>query len=386
MKNKTKVVSISLFISVFIIFVSCGPKQDKVEKYTEEGEEVIVNHLDPYKIKGKLISMNLKEELVIDMESVEIQETGLTDVDYFDIDSEGNIYIVNVEPKERLVFKFDRNGSFKSYFGRKGQGPGEIQFVLYFVIDNQDNIIISDHVNRKIVIYGLDGKFVKEIPYDLKFFSMFPLENSKYLFLQNVVDTASKSASKNLRICDSDYEKIKELDACHFTSPFKGKGWNPLNPVYVWRVSSGNIYAGNEQRNYEILMYDLEGNLLRKIKKEYTPVKFPNELKEKYIKAYGRARRLYFPEYRPPFQFGFADEKGHLFVMTYEKGENPKEYKYDIFNADSIFISRTNLGNVGKPWIFDVPLDVMCKKELLYCVRQKESGYQELAVYKMKWE
>ena len=348
MKSQANAASIVLFLSVSMMFVSCG-KQEKVDKIMEDGVEVIVNHLEPYKIKGKLISMNLKEELVIDMESTEIQEAGLADVDYFDIDSEGNIYIVDVEPKERLVFKFDRNGSFKSYFGRKGQGPGEIQFVLYFVIDSQDNIIISDHMNRKIVIYGLDGKLVKEIAYDLRFSSMFPLENSKYLFLQNVADTATKSASRNLRICDSDYEKIKELDAFHFTSPFKGKGWNPLNSVYVWRVSGGNIYAGNEQRDYEILMYDLEGNLLRKIKKEYTPVKIPNELKEKYIKAYGKAQKLYFPEYRPPFQSFFADDEGRLFVMTYEKAENIREFLFDIFNQNGIFIARKNL-EIIKNW------------------------------------
>ena len=46
--SKTKAALIILFLFVFIIFISCGQKQDRVEKITEDGVEVVVNHIQPY--------------------------------------------------------------------------------------------------------------------------------------------------------------------------------------------------------------------------------------------------------------------------------------------------------------------------------------------------
>ena len=69
--------------------------------------------------------------------------------------------------------------------------------------------------------------------------------------------------------------------------------------------------------------------------------------------------------------------------MTYEISINPREFVYDIFNPDGIFIGKVNLNNYrGKYSGFPVKV----KNNRIYCLREKESGYKELAVYKMKWE
>lgn len=74
--------------------------------------------------------------------------------------------------------------------------------------------------------------------------------------------------------------------------------------------------------------------------------------------------------------------------MTYEKGNNPREFLYDIFNPEGIFIGRTKLSNYGDFLLTQrkSPLYVVAKNNRLYCVREKESGYMELVVYKTKWE
>ena len=66
--------------------------------------------------------------------------------------------------------------------------------------------------------------------------------------------------------------------------------------------------------------------------------------------------------------------------MTYEKGENPSEYVFDIFNSEGVFILRKNL-NILNNW----DMQAKAKKGRLYCVREKESGYKEFVVYRMKW-
>ena len=382
MKSKTKVVSTILLFSAFMMFVSCRPKQKKVEKIMEDGVEVVINHLEPYKIKGEASNLLLEEELLINMESKEIEETGLVDIGYFDIDSEGNIYVANIvstEPEYKLVLKFDRKGKFISSFGRKGQGPGEVQYVLYFGIDSQDRIIISDHRNKKVLFFSKDGGLIKERAYGLNFFTMFPLENEKYLFERRLVDLESKRWSRSLKICNSKFDGRKELDAYYYPDP--PKGIRVSSDIFEWRIFNRNIYAVNEQRGYEILMYDLDGKLKRKIKKEYTPLKYPEDLKKRYIEVYGTTRKIYFPDNLPPFQSFFGDDDGRLFVMTYEKGEKPGEYVFDIFNSEGVFVQRKNLIILNN-W----ELQAKAKRRCLYCVREKESGYKELVVYKMRWE
>jgi len=382
MKSNTKVVSTILLFSAFMMFVSCRPKQEKVEKIMEDGVEVVLNHLEPYKIKGGPSNLLLEEELLIDMESKEIEETGLVDIGYFDIDSEGNIYVANIvstEPEYKLVLKFDRKGKFISSFGRKGQGPGEVQSVSYFGIDSQDKIIISDLRNKKVLFFSKDGGLIKETAYGLICFSMFPLENEKYLFVRNLTDLENNSLSRSLRICNSKFEGRKELDTYLYYDP--SRGVQLTSDIFKWRILNRNIYAANDQRGYEILMYDLDGKLKRKIKKEYTPLKYPEDLKKRYIEVYGTNRKLYFPDYLPPFQSFFGDDDGRLFVMTYEKGEKPGEYVFDIFNSEGVFVLRKNLIILNN-W----ELQAKAKRGRLYCVREKESGYNELVVYKMKWE
>lgn len=60
-----------------------------------------------------------------------------------------------------------------------------------------------------------------------------------------------------------------------------------------------------------------------------------------------------------------------------EKGGNHGEIIRDVFNRDGAFIARKSL-----PKSFGIK----SKKNLFYCVREKDSGYKELVVYKMRWE
>jgi hypothetical protein len=98
----------------------------------------------------------------------------------------------------------------------------------------------------------------------------------------------------------------------------------------------------------------------------------------------GAGQGYCFPEYFPPFQCGFVDDKERLFVITNEKGSNPGEYMCDFFNPEGIFIARASVTGIIDLGIIFLPS--IAKKDLLYTLQEKENGYQELVVYKMKWE
>jgi len=93
-----------VFIIILILFVvsTCSPKQQTVERYMEEGMEIIVNHLEPYKIEGEPTTIRLEELFIIDSERDELVDAGLTTINNFDVDSENNLYILSSRTEKDL--------------------------------------------------------------------------------------------------------------------------------------------------------------------------------------------------------------------------------------------------------------------------------------------
>jgi len=389
-------------VLILTLFFSCGKKQAKVERIIEDGVEVIVNHVEPYQVKGEPSNLILEKVFSFDTEKDDIAATGLTDIYRFDVDSEGNIYfLIPPAGQGNLIYKFDRNGNFMTSFARRGQGPYELEYPHYMRIINRDEILIIDPPKRKFYIFSKDGTPVKESLINKGIDNVIPLENGKYLILfWHTQDMEAKYFSLSLNLYSSDFKEIKELDRFSkfpnrmIAEKIGEKIINGINYVFVGEKSGGNIYTGNCERGYEILVYDLEGNLLRKIRKEYKPVKVPEDYKKEYMKPFvdtedswakSWGEKIYFPKYWYPFYSFFPDDEGRLFVMTYEEGENPGEYIFDIFNSDGIFIARKSLKySLGYARLPE--LHVKAKMNHLYCAQKKDSGYKELVVYKMMWE
>jgi len=378
-----------LVIVILSLSFHCGPKQDEVEKTIEDGVEVVINHFEPYKVKGEPSDLVLEEEFTIDTEKDEIGELGLTDIWGIDVDSEENIYLLHLQSRENCIFKFNKEGNFISSFGRRGQGPGEMQYPIFFQVINNE-IAVTDPT--KVVFFSNNGKFLEEISKDANMLSVIFLKNGNYLVRERIRDP-SDSATQHigLRLYDTEFNEIKEIDrgpGYHF----KGDGYRAILPYIHACVLGEKIFEGNSEREYEIHAYDLNGNLIKKIKKEYNPVPINEQDKERILKLFERMseeikKTIYFPDNFPPFQrLFFTDDEGRLFVMTYEKGEKPRQFIYDIFDSDGVFIGRIGLDNYGQDAMQMAPLPALSKDGLLYSVREKESGYKELVVYRMNWE
>lgn len=131
-----------LLISIFGSF--CSSKQDNVDRIIEDGVEVVINHLNSSNYDQEPKILRFEEIFKIDTESLVIAEKGLTDIRQFAVDSDGNLFLLNSKNPENFYFKFDKKGKFVKAFGKKGQGPGEIQSTIYFRINHLDEIEITD--------------------------------------------------------------------------------------------------------------------------------------------------------------------------------------------------------------------------------------------------
>lgn len=382
---------IVLIFCILVLFSFCGAKQTQVEKIIEDGVEIVINHLEPYKIKGEPSSLQLEELFTIDTERDEIAELGVPDLGAFDVDSEGNIYFY--QGREHLVYKFDGKGQFIASFGKRGQGPGEIEAPIYLNITGKDEIPIQDRNRFKLFMFDVSGNLIKEIKLESDEVSLlvfYPLENGNFLKFRDHFDPNSRHRSDVLDLCNSRFEELKELDKCDYGQliVFTQKKKTGSPRIFIYAVSNGLIYVGHQNRGNEILVYDMDGYLLRKIRKKYEPVGVSEEFKEILLNNFGRFKdRLIIPDKMPPFHYFFMDDEGHLYVKTYEEGNDIDEYIHDIYNNDGILIARASLPGYGSSMYTGRDLNrAKVKNQVFYCIREKESGYKELVAYKMIWQ
>jgi hypothetical protein len=167
-----------------------------------------------------------------------------------------------------------------------------------------------------------------------------------------------------------------------------GKRQPGITVPFYWRVAGDKIYVGNGRRGYEIRVFDLEGNLLKKIRKDFVPVTYPEEfrLQTEKISAAQPDLNLFALKDMPPFNSFFIDEAGRVFVMTYERGEHSRGFIHDVFDADGIFMARLELGSYGILGRSLNRLRATAANGRFYRLHFKENGYPELSVYRLEWK
>jgi len=372
MRNK-----LACVLCIFL-FANCGPRQDKVERKIENGVEIVVNHLEPYRINGAGTPA-LEEIFHIDSENSEIEKLGLIDIRGFDVNPKGEIYVLRtIKGTGDFVFKFDQNGRFVKSFGRKGQGPGELQMPRYIAISKNNRLLISD--NSRVLEYDHDGAFVKAYPSD----SGGPTSGPGSTLIAQTVDQQFRGDKQTMTqfvsLFDSELKKIRELDSLAFELSMSGL--RLPEPLLCWSASNDSVFIGNENRAYDIRVLGSDGILKRRITKEFTPVPVSDEFKARTLKPLPEPMRkaVIFSEFHTPFQSLVAGNDGSLWVQTFERGKGPGEFMFDIFNPEGVFIGRKSLN----AYVWESHLWIRLIGNKLYCLKEKDSGYKELIVYNMK--
>lgn len=375
------------FLVGISLLVSCGGRRTQVDKIMEEGVEVVLNHLEPYVLKGEASHLRLVEETRIDFEKDEFSDIGLKEPDIVEADSNGNIFVIEKFPdSEYFIYKFSPDGRFIMKFGRKGQGPGEAQGIVDLLFGKNDRLTITDPDVNKVVEFDTEGRLVKETKLAPGLFDVLPLPNGNFLG-RRFPKNDSDPVGMYLSLLDPDFKEIKLIDFYDMSGFAPGKKFPGFIVHFYWRVAGDRIYVGNGSRGYEIRVWDLDGNLLRKFRKEFNPVAYPEEFRlqtEKIIAAGNK--NLFVAETMPPTNSFFIDDAGRLFAMTYEHGASQDEYIHDVFNSDGVLIARVPLGKYG---IMGRALNrqrATATNGRFYRLWFKESGYPELIVYRMVWE
>lgn len=365
-----------------ILFYCCILQTEKPERFSENRIEVVVNRQEPYRFGS---TPRLEEEFVIDLEDDAVLEIGLIKIDTFGVDTSGNIFIMNFEENQNHIFKFSRNGVFEMSFGRHGQGPGELSHPNYIAVTEENILLVADVMNAKFVYFRNDGSMLKEINTQANIPLAHPLKNGNFVVFGRLrPDPEAKYLKYPIELCNKDLQPLKTLDEFHLENPRITRRLRGTPLGGGLSISQNRIFTGNEGRGYEIWMHDLEGNLIRKIRKKYKSVPVSEKFKQEALeKQQERLRTLtYFPDDFPPFRTLFSDDEGNLFVVTFEHGEKTGESLIDVFNPDGILVGRLSANIVINP---NTPLGAVARNGRMYHIREKESGFRQFVVEKIHW-
>jgi len=381
---------------------SCRPKLANVEKRVENGVEVVINHVTHETVRKLHPPLRLDELFVIDTENAEIARLGISDIWGFDVNSAGEIFVFKSPLSQGdFIYKFDAAGRFLSSFGRKGEGPGELQVPIFQKLSANGELCIPDSGKRKMFVFDREGKLLREMPIKPRLRPatdlLVPLDNTRFLYRRVEFD-ATRPVAKIayvFSIVDREYSEIKELDRIAVEDADTVAKVRYPFPFIRWALSGDRIFLANDERGYEVRAYDFNGELVRRIRKEGPPVKYPENMKQDVLKNIDTSSlaflktKIKFADPAPPCQHFWVDDEGRLFVVTYEQGVRPGEFLIDIFDNGGVFMGQMSLNiQAGMKLFEQAPrLDswTTMKNGRLHCLREKDTGYLQLVVYRVNW-
>ncbi len=155
-----------------------------------------------------------------------------------------------------------------------------------------------------------------------------------------------------------------------------------LSPSIIWCVSEVDEVIWGDSEKYEIYIQDRDGKLVKKILKDYEPVRIIAEEHSEQIqrKFGGRPIPLEFeqelPKHYPAYKSFTLDDDGRLIVSTFEKTKSGEGYYCDVFDSEGRYIAKISLKTDPQVW----------KNHKLYTIEEDEEGYQYVKRYKVTWK
>jgi hypothetical protein len=288
---------------------------------------------------------------------------------YLAVDDEENIYVM--DQGDCQVKVFNKNGEFLRAIGRRGEGPGELQHPDNIFLTADRRLVIEDFI-RNLTHYSLDGHFVK-MQSTARIFPIDVLVDSsgRVFALQNVREP--EISGKEIVLYDENLKLLQTVISFPRPKP-DPQVLEPFQPEIYWALLKGNGLAVSGQAEYVVDIFGPQGNLVKKITRDYDPVKITEEDVKQRVRKIPEGRTLAVPKYFPAISSLTADDEGRLYVRTNEKGPGSTCF-HDVFDPDGKYLAKIALKNGAQVW----------KNSRLYSIEEDEAGFQVVKRYRVNW-
>jgi DNA-binding beta-propeller fold protein YncE len=249
-----------------------------------------------------------------------------SDITALAVRPDGSVFVL--DSKESRISAFDGKGKFRLSFGKKGQGPGELNTPVGISISPDNEVIVEDALNQRLAFFNLEGKFIRH------------LSTAKALGLTGVqMDAQGRIVARSMSLAeggkltmdvktyDKDLNPKRTLASVEFGNPLQGK-INPFSAMSLLYTldGRGNLLMGSS-KSYQIRFIDFEGNPARMIERDFDPVSVSQEDKDEMLKLIPNVGgvnvkdMIAWPDVFPPYGYFIVSDDGRLLVRTFEKGK-----------------------------------------------------------------
>ena len=368
MKPKVLIFPIILGVIPLVLLASCSPQKAEWKGTIEEvdGITVVTNPKEPIYDNDIFF---MEEELNIG-EAEGIEEYMFSQIGSIAVDDEERIFVS--DRKESHIKVFDKDGSYLMTIGRKGQGPGEFEHITALQITNQEELMIYDGNSRRISFFSLEGKLIRSQDTG-KIQALNFKQYSKGSFLASKVTLDPKNflAVTELSIYDSELDKVTDITTSEPQDVF-----TPFLPFTVWQLTETDRIIYGDNQTYEFYILDPAGRPVRKIVRNYDPVKITEEEKKARLKALEQPENKEVPDFHPPYRRFTVDSEDRIFVQTWERPRNSEGFFHDVFDPEGRFMTKI---------AFKFPLQIW-KLGKFYSIEEDEDGFQMVKRYKVTWK
>ncbi|MFH1930788.1 MAG: 6-bladed beta-propeller [Pseudomonadota bacterium] len=276
------------------------------------------------------------------------------------------------------LLRFDGNGKMIRNYMKKGQGPGELEYVSDYLF-YRDNIIVYDGGLQKILWLNLNGDVVKEFKLlrKARMTNFHLYKPDQYYFIQYTTINTQKNPSfveipHDLVSFsgpgeDLEYKELERLYLKSYVIPSKagGGGWFSIDRMITTSAANRYLFLSCSQE-YLIRVFDAEtGHVIRSFNRQYKRVKPDAEYIERTKKGgitingkhYSEPKRKYVNDIQNVFV-----HRNKLWVMTSTEDKD-KGILFDVFGFDGQYennfyikftdSNRPMYGGIGRMAFFD---------------------------------
>jgi hypothetical protein len=316
----------------------------------------------------------------------------LVAVQNIQVDDKGNVFFM--DRKFRKIAAFDSNGKDLVYFGKTGEGPGEVRRMVQFFLQGP-NIIVEDRGGR-LHYFSKKGEYAKTVRYNSRSEIKGFIGDSRFVSILSNFGTKAEKENENLEIYDIEEKNstvIASLKPEEIVRVAKGSGKdrmefeahiNELTPAVIVCTSGSSIFFGKNDRYFikktdfsgkELFSFSLEGRPAKTVSKKDKEGLFGGGLPPDIIQ--GLVKGL--PDQCTFFTKIHVDEKGFIYVYTPDLSK-PNDQDMDIFSPSGQYLYRSAITLPGGITPAAAPVFA---GEHLYVFAEDEEGERKLVKYKI---
>lgn len=367
---KQKYTANLIFVIAFsIMMLSCNQQKAKWQGTIEDvdGITTIRNPETPL-FSGD--SLTLAEDLIIQA-SGENDEYQFGEIYGISTDNDENIY--TLDGKESKILIFDKDGVFKRYIGRKGEGPGEVNFPTGIQITSDGVIVIT--CTTKLVFCSLSGDYIRQKKHHL--FDVNPQIDSSGNVISMVMFPGKERGSfiTALQIFNSDLALISNLAELRGMMNLEDRYLSLFPQRIYYTILPNDDVAWGFNDEYRLNIVQTDGAINKRIIKKGGSIILTEERKNEILQTRNRPGVVWdIPKYLPFFHHLLSDELGNIYVSTYKHDSAGFRY-IDVFSSDGKYMYEFKLKYEPR----------LIRKGCIYCIAEDVSGLHNIIRYKMNF-